>query len=307
MTPRHPLPYFGLPLAAETQQQIQHLMTLGLAAQQLLQLPNAPRDEPPQLTKMMSVDTGLRIDDEGRKMSLEIRPGLPRTQTTTQRKYYELFKHAREGNLPKLKDILPELDVNFRDQDGDTALHRAAAGGHVHIAQYLIMCEANIDAVNADGNTPLMVNLLSPNCNDNIVRFLMDCGADIDIRNRAQESVLNLKAGEMVKWIIRERAENPVRQVLVNNRRTLQALRINHNSRMQSLEEMFIKVDGHEKYIEKLEKQVIKLNDLLTIAQRQVIECDSSLAGLQATGQNQVLIHEIRAALARISTDMTKT
>ena len=49
---------------------------------------------------------------------------------------------------------LPEVDVNHRDSDNDTALHLARKENHTGIAQVLIAAGADMDTENTDGRSP---------------------------------------------------------------------------------------------------------------------------------------------------------
>ena len=49
---------------------------------------------------------------------------------------------------------LPEVDVNHRDSDNDTALYLARMEKHTDIAQLLIAAGADMDTENTDGRSP---------------------------------------------------------------------------------------------------------------------------------------------------------
>jgi uncharacterized protein len=59
------------------------------------------------------------------------------------------------GWMPAVKYLVEELgaDVNARDHDGNTALHNAAAHGHVEMILYLVSKGADVKAVNREGQT----------------------------------------------------------------------------------------------------------------------------------------------------------
>lgn len=77
--------------------------------------------------------------------------------------------------------ISTEINVDEKNQDGDTALYLAVKWNNEEIVKRLINVGANVNAKNNDGNTPLhkAVNVQ----NENIIMLLIDAGADINIKN----------------------------------------------------------------------------------------------------------------------------
>jgi len=59
------------------------------------------------------------------------------------------------GWMPAVKYLVDELgaDVNARDHEGNTALHNAAAHGHVEMILYLVSKGADVKVVNREGQT----------------------------------------------------------------------------------------------------------------------------------------------------------
>jgi ankyrin repeat protein len=59
------------------------------------------------------------------------------------------------GWMPAVKYLVEEVgaDVNARDHEGNTALHNAAAHGHVEMILYLVSKGADVKAVNREGQT----------------------------------------------------------------------------------------------------------------------------------------------------------
>ena len=64
---------------------------------------------------------------------------------------------AREASVLAAVQLAADLgvDVNVANAEGNTALHAAAGRGYVHVVEYLVGRGARIDAINADGRTPL--------------------------------------------------------------------------------------------------------------------------------------------------------
>lgn len=125
---------------------------------------------------------------------------------------------ARGGNAALVRVLLDAKSrVNLKDCVGRTALHLAARGGKVEIMELLLAAGANIsaqdshflttpllnavlggnaDAVryllrhgcpvnlrNSDGATPLHSATIGRNTNTNVVKVLLEAGADIDARH----------------------------------------------------------------------------------------------------------------------------
>jgi serine/threonine-protein phosphatase 6 regulatory ankyrin repeat subunit B len=67
------------------------------------------------------------------------------------------------------------VDVNARDEQGNTPLIEAARGGHDEVVQILLVAKADARAKNRDGKTALM--LASEGGHDQVVRRLRQAGA----------------------------------------------------------------------------------------------------------------------------------
>jgi hypothetical protein len=117
--------------------------------------------------------------------------------------YYVLLKASREGDCNTVRQLLSSnaqagtpLQVDSTDRDGDTALHRACAGGHTSMVHLLVLeAGACIHARNHAGDTPLLVNALSAAPQPTLLRFLVECGGDIHDKNKAGVSVASLMGG----------------------------------------------------------------------------------------------------------------
>ncbi|WP_353271056.1 ankyrin repeat domain-containing protein [Wolbachia endosymbiont (group A) of Alloplasta piceator] len=88
-----------------------------------------------------------------------------------------LVSAAGVGRLSDVRELLEKgANIEARDSDGYTSLHRAAEGGHLEIIRFLIDKGANIGAKNKDGKNPLdvandlgkteVVNFLGPKQSD---------------------------------------------------------------------------------------------------------------------------------------------
>jgi ankyrin repeat protein len=88
-----------------------------------------------------------------------------------------LLRAARDGKVDTVKELLttPGIDVNAKDERGDTALIEAARFGHDHIAQVLLAAGANLKVRDKDGKTPLMIAIAGGH--DEVVAVLKQAGA----------------------------------------------------------------------------------------------------------------------------------
>ena len=69
-------------------------------------------------------------------------------------KLQKLISAASEGNLEYIKKLKDSIDFNKADYDGRTALHLAAAEGHINIVEYLLEEGVNAEVKDRWGNTP---------------------------------------------------------------------------------------------------------------------------------------------------------
>ncbi len=69
----------------------------------------------------------------------------------------DMFSAATQGNLEMLQMLLSYARgaINRTNEIGDTPLHCGVKGAHLEVVQYLLDNGANVNAINAKGNTPL--------------------------------------------------------------------------------------------------------------------------------------------------------
>eukprot|EP00919_Chromeraceae_sp_WS-2016_P065497 GHVR01154933.1.p2 GENE.GHVR01154933.1~~GHVR01154933.1.p2 ORF type:complete len:113 (+),score=17.60 GHVR01154933.1:217-555(+) len=78
------------------------------------------------------------------------------------------------------------VDVNFRNNVGQCALHNASANGHLYVVKYLIENGAYINNTDNEGDTP--VYIASWNGHIEVVRYLLnEGGADVNTKNENNE------------------------------------------------------------------------------------------------------------------------
>jgi|LSQX01.2.fsa_nt_gb ankyrin repeat protein len=109
----------------------------------------------------------------------------------------ELIKAAREGDMDRVVSFLKSgADVNFRDEDGETALIAAAYKGHAVIAGILINAGAAIDIQDKSDPGPGYTALMwaSHEGYDVIVGLLLETKADPDLQTDRGYTALMLAA-----------------------------------------------------------------------------------------------------------------
>ena len=98
---------------------------------------------------------------------------------------------AKAGNIKRLKSTLGYVrDINFMDDTGATALHKAALGGYNDIVQLLLTKGASIEAVNKCNDTPLHNAALYHHYST--VELLLSKGALIEATNNDNNTPLHL-------------------------------------------------------------------------------------------------------------------
>lgn len=97
----------------------------------------------------------------------------------------ELLMAAKNGNVEKFREIQKnnsQLNVNFKNEDGRTALFLAAADGHVGMVQELLNASADVNIKDNWLETPLTVTCFYAR-NATIVEMLLNANADINNKN----------------------------------------------------------------------------------------------------------------------------
>ena len=107
-----------------------------------------------------------------------------------------LRSYAANGNdqldvllgMPSIGDYLNEQGM----PSGNTALHQAAANGHVSACAALVTAGANTNIINTAGNTPMMVACL--NKQPDAMLLLAKLGASVSPKNNANINIFGLLA-----------------------------------------------------------------------------------------------------------------
>ncbi|KAK8750230.1 hypothetical protein OTU49_015326, partial [Cherax quadricarinatus] len=103
----------------------------------------------------------------------------------------EFHRAAEQGDLEYVTSALDDgLDIESPDHDNNTALHIASANDHESLVAFLLSQNANREAANNLGWTPLMQ--AARHGHMHVVMLLVQAGSSVDTRNRLGMTALML-------------------------------------------------------------------------------------------------------------------
>lgn len=149
----------------------------------------------------------LRACDEGDYETARgiLEPGAPRESGRQSRLRSEA---GSECAAAAAADMLSPVPVDCTDEEGNTALQFASAGGHETLVRFLLRKGASVDSRNNYGWTPLMQAARFGHLT--VAHILLENGAEINGRNRLGASVLTMAArgghNHVVKLLLENRA-----------------------------------------------------------------------------------------------------
>lgn len=114
-----------------------------------------------------------------------------------------------------------DADVNYKskkkphpDNDGMTALHAAAKGGHYRAVDFLIESKADVNAFMVNNFTPL--HQAASAQHTEVVQRLIDGGANVNIPNAQGRTPLFKSGGQIAKLLLKAHADPHVKDNEVN-------------------------------------------------------------------------------------------
>lgn len=93
-------------------------------------------------------------------------------------------------------------DVNDRTRADDTPLTMAISQGSIETVRWMLQHGARIDAVDRNGDTPLLV-AMTLSKNEEMVKLLIESGADITHQNRRGQTALDLASKDLLPLLRR--------------------------------------------------------------------------------------------------------
>ena len=117
---------------------------------------SAGRASPSSTTSMVRYDPGQRpAASTSRPPAYQMSADQRRARIQN---FHSVMNAAREGNADALQALpLADIDLDAPDADGLTALHHAAANGHIRVVALLVGHGASIQAATHSGFTPLLL------------------------------------------------------------------------------------------------------------------------------------------------------
>ncbi|BAT88718.1 hypothetical protein VIGAN_05230100 [Vigna angularis var. angularis] len=101
-----------------------------------------------------------------------------------------LLDAVRYNDMDDVKSLEANgVPLDSKDDQGRTALHMAAANGHVDIVEYLIIKGVDLNAPNEEKNTPLHWACL--NGHVEVVKKLILAGANVSVLNRHERTPMD--------------------------------------------------------------------------------------------------------------------
>jgi ankyrin repeat protein len=105
---------------------------------------------------------------------------------------------AIEGNLPIVKYLSLDKKANI-NRPGWTPLQYACTRGHLEVAEFLVVNGAKVNALSPNDSTALMMSVMSGN--EYLVKYLLDNGADLKIRNQQGLTAIDFADIYAKPWI----------------------------------------------------------------------------------------------------------
>lgn len=107
---------------------------------------------------------------------------------------------ARRGDLAYLNYLLSkDADPNLKNGKGETPLMIAVGNGRIELVQSLIRYRANVNIGSASGETPLILAVKRQDPNLDLIRALLDAGADLDKSEYREGKSARIYAHENVR------------------------------------------------------------------------------------------------------------
>ena len=124
----------------------------------------------------------------------------------------DLLKYSKKGDKEKILELIsnPNININYKNEEGWTALHFACDEGNLKISEILIKSNINIDIQNNEGKTPLHISAF--NGFFDISKLLVENGANLNTLDNENNLVIHLCAqnghSELLAYLLDKNIEN---------------------------------------------------------------------------------------------------
>ncbi|KAK2703331.1 acyl-CoA-binding domain-containing protein 6-like [Artemia franciscana] len=92
-----------------------------------------------------------------------------------------IFDFCKENNLAALKEALSVVDVNVTDESGLSLIHWASDRNSIEVLRFLLERGADVDKRDEDGQSPLHYAALCDNVE--CLKILLEFGADVNVKD----------------------------------------------------------------------------------------------------------------------------
>ena len=122
----------------------------------------------------------------------------------------EIINHAKKGDMTSVRILINAgINVNSKDEFGNTPLHMASYHGHTEIIKMLLGAKAELNSQTKEGNTPLHMALYKGHIE--VVKILLEAGSDIDNVNIKGKTPLHIASyhghTQIIKMLLDAKAD----------------------------------------------------------------------------------------------------
>ncbi len=105
--------------------------------------------------------------------------------------YENIFEAVISGDCEAVNEFLSYVEVDIKDNMGQTPLHDAAAYGQFEVAKLLIDKGANVNTTNKMGGTPIGACTMGRGRFLDVAELLIEHGAQINVRDKNGPTALH--------------------------------------------------------------------------------------------------------------------
>ena len=144
------------------------------------------------------IQKGLKSPSNEDKISKIIQPHLPKKEKPFMiPQEIELIISFEKGHFKQVFTLIKKgVDINYRDKNEETLLHKAVRKGNYKIVKFLLNQQnIEIDSRDKYGNTPLHIAFYKKD--ETTINLLLENGAEIVSQNQDQNTILHIAVFKM--------------------------------------------------------------------------------------------------------------